>query len=341
MALTTPEVELLRDRCRSLPPAEGDYRIDDFLTNVVVTVVDFQMHTTAVAKAMDHFVRVTRLSLSTLDDLEGILDQYRDDQEGNTALALHLWGYRMWTRAHILRGLVAFFAEEGVTTQQDLRAWANRASFRADFEGRVKGLGPAVFNWLVMRQGVETVKPDVHVLRFAEVAIGRRAPDQDVVDALTTIAVDLGIKAYQLDWAIWEHQRSGAAPGLSEHREPTSDRGPSEPSRVGPASLGSGGLNERADMWEIVTFIDDDTGYLAWITAHPDGYVVNTHRTRTQSYLILHRSQCHTISGRPARGTTWTEGAYSKVCSGDRSALVGWLERSLGIAPQPCGTCAP
>ncbi len=93
-------------------------------------------------------------------------------------------------------------------------------------------------------------------------------------------------------------------------------------------------------MSEIVTFIDDDTGYLAWIAAHPDGYVVNAHRTRTQSYLILHRSRCHTISGRP-RGATWTAADYSKVCCEDRSALVGWIQRSLGVAPQACGTCAP
>jgi hypothetical protein len=235
---------------------------------------------------------------------------------------------------------VDFFAEEGVTRQEELRAWGNRASFSAN-ERRVKGLGPAVFDLLVMRQGVETVKPDGHVLRFAEKAIGRRASDQDIVDALTAIAGDLGIKAYELDWAIWEHQRGGAAPSRSEDGQPLLGHGRSEPSRGGPASLGSGGPSERTDMWEIVTFIDDDTGYLAWIAAHPDGYVVNTHRTRTQSYLILHRSRCHTISGRPARGATWTEGNYSKVCCADRTALVDWLERSVGVAPQPCGTCAP
>jgi hypothetical protein len=211
VALTTSEVELLRERCRSLPPAQGDYRIDDFLTNVVVTVVDFQMHATAVVRAMEHFQRVTRLTLSTLADLRALLDQYPDDQEGNTALALRLWGYKMWTRAHMLRDLVGFFGEQEVTTQDDLRAWANRASFHRDFEGQVKGLGPAVFNWLVMRQGVETVKPDVHVLRFTEETIGRRAPDQDVIDALVAIARDVGMKAYELDWAIWEYSRGGPA----------------------------------------------------------------------------------------------------------------------------------
>jgi hypothetical protein len=64
-----------------------------------------------------------------------------------------------------------------------------------------------VFQWLVMRQGVETVKPDVHVRRFAERSVGRTLNDQAVVDVVTRAATILGVKAYELDWAIWEHER--------------------------------------------------------------------------------------------------------------------------------------
>ena len=33
------------------------------------------------------------------------------------------------------------------------------------------------------------------------------------------------------------------------------------------------------------TFIDDDRGYRLWLRAHPDGYVLNSYRHPTQSYL--------------------------------------------------------
>lgn len=72
-------------------------------------------------------------------------------------------------------------------------------------------VSPAVFQWLVMRQGVDTVKPDVHVHRFAEVAVGRRLSDADTVAVVVGAAHRLGMKAYQLDWAIWEHSRGGPA----------------------------------------------------------------------------------------------------------------------------------
>jgi hypothetical protein len=83
-------------------------------------------------------------------------------------------------------------------------------------------------------------------------------------------------------------------------------------------------------------FVDDDPGYLDWVARHPDGFVVNTGRTPTASYLMLHRAVCGTITGRPAMGSTFT-GDYAKVC-GDRAELEGFA-RQLGGQAQPCGLC--
>ena len=76
----------------------------------------------------------------------------------------------------------------------------------------MKGLGIAVYHWLVMRQGVDTVKPDVHVRRFAEGAVGRSLTDEEVVAAVSDAAHKLGLKAYELDWRIWEASRGGSLP---------------------------------------------------------------------------------------------------------------------------------
>jgi hypothetical protein len=48
-----------------------------------------------------------------------------------------------------------------VIDQPSLKTWAHEVDFRRDFEGRVRGIGPAVYQWLVIRQGVDTVMPDV------------------------------------------------------------------------------------------------------------------------------------------------------------------------------------
>ncbi|MEO0080898.1 MAG: hypothetical protein ABIL25_01230 [candidate division WOR-3 bacterium] len=73
--------------------------------------------------------------------------------------------------------------------------------------GRIKGLGYAVYQWLVMRLGVESVKPDVHVLRFVARTIGRKLSPEDTVALVRQVARDMKLKAYELDWRIWEYQR--------------------------------------------------------------------------------------------------------------------------------------
>jgi hypothetical protein len=83
-------------------------------------------------------------------------------------------------------------------------------------------------------------------------------------------------------------------------------------------------------------FVDDDRGYLDWLDHHPDDFVINTGRTPSTAYMMLHRAGCGTITGKPARGTTFT-GDYTKVC-GERKELEEFA-RHLGGHAQPCGLC--
>lgn len=207
MSISTVDVDAVTLAAQALPPAKGNYLEPDFVMNVLATVIDYQTQTRTVERALEHFRRERWDEIRTFDDLEHCCKRFPDDKDGNTAFAQYLWGYNMWTRAEQLRGLIAFFWRHGITNQEALRDWAQRSNFKTDFEGKVKGLGPAVYNWLVMRQGVETVKPDVHVRRFAETAVGRRLNDQEIVDVVVQAAHRLGVPAYELDWAIWEAGR--------------------------------------------------------------------------------------------------------------------------------------
>jgi hypothetical protein len=87
-------------------------------------------------------------------------------------------------------------------------------------------------------------------------------------------------------------------------------------------------------------FRDDDQGYLAWTAAHPGGYVINIERSLNPGEARLHRADCYTISGRPARGATWT-GPYIKICSTAARELQDWAHTSLGKAIPGCGACSP
>jgi len=202
--VTEDDIQRLAVAARELPPAEGTYIEDDFVLNLFVSVLDYMLQTAVVVKALDHYKTRHWDEVRDLDDLDAVLRRFPDDQEGNVELALHLWGYRLWTRASQLRGLARHFRAVGVIDRDTLRDWARASTFKEDFEGKVKGLGLAVYQSLVMRQGVDTVKPDVHVRRFTEAAVGRRLGDEDLIEVVSRAARSLGLPARELDGRIWE-----------------------------------------------------------------------------------------------------------------------------------------
>jgi len=194
-------------RCRSLPSAKGNYLVHDYVENLLRTVLDFQMRVTTVERAIDHYHQRDQKEIANFTALKNLLATYPDTREGNQQIAQYLWGNNHWTRVELLRRLVAYFETQGVTTQEQLKQWASKADFERDFKGQVKGAGFAIFQWLVMRQGVETVKPDIWIRRFIQDALSYSVSDETAVELLEKVAQEIGVKAYELDWRIWEYQR--------------------------------------------------------------------------------------------------------------------------------------
>lgn len=205
--LTPTEHTLLVAKCRELQPAKGNYLVKDYVRNMILTVLDYNMKTKAVERADAFFAANNGRTITTHEQLKATLQRYPETKDGNTQAAMFLWNYRFWTRVQQLRGLLDYFETRGVTTQVNLEEWARTSEFKRDFEKKVPGLAIAVYQWLVMRQGVETVKPDVHVRRFAEEALARHLRDAELVVGFEAVAKELSLKAYELDWRIWEHQR--------------------------------------------------------------------------------------------------------------------------------------
>ncbi len=208
--LSESELATLEERCRAVPLTSSEYVATDFVMALFDTVLDYQNHVETIRKAGEHFTANHFDEIWSLDDLERALVRFPDDQDGDRELATYLWGNRHWRRAHELRGLVAYFRERDVIDLASLRRWA-AGSRPEDFLGHIKGLGPAVYRWLVMRAGVETIKPDTHILRFVGSAVGRSVSEDEAVSSLEAVATRLGVQARVLDWSIWESQRGSGA----------------------------------------------------------------------------------------------------------------------------------
>ncbi len=93
-------------------------------------------------------------------------------------------------------------------------------------------------------------------------------------------------------------------------------------------------------------FINNEIGYLNWVSSNPDGFVINTSKGKRLDYRILHSADCDyvtTLQGNAKRGG-FTERNYIKICSGGVEGLRDWT-RSEGEASgkftQECARCKP
>ena len=209
--LSDRELDALEHAASSIPLSSFEFVADDYVLALFDTVLDYQNQAAAIQKAEEHYREQHDREIRTLDDLEAVLGRFPEDREGNDELAQYLWGNHHWRRAQELRGLVRYFRERNVTTLRQLRTWATKSQ-QEDFVGHIKGLGSAVYRSLAMRMGVDTVKPDVHVLRFVSAAIGRTATQAEAVEGLTEAAARLGLPARDLDWSVLGYQKSLARP---------------------------------------------------------------------------------------------------------------------------------
>jgi hypothetical protein len=127
------DVQAVANAARAIPPAEGTYIDPDFLLNLQETVLDYQMNTKAVVRALEHSNQNRATEIRTIKELEDTFNRFPADKDGNFALAQHLWGYKLWTRAAQLR-LTKFFVGVGVTDQESLKDLAAKSDFKRDFE---------------------------------------------------------------------------------------------------------------------------------------------------------------------------------------------------------------
>lgn len=136
--ITEADVEKLASPARLLAPSESVYLEDDFVMNLLETVLDYMLQTEVVVKALKHFREKRWNDVRTLEDLERLMARFPEDQAGNTALAQHLWGYKFWTRAQQLRELTRYFHNIGIVDEERLKQWARTSTFKRDFKGRIK-----------------------------------------------------------------------------------------------------------------------------------------------------------------------------------------------------------
>ena len=183
------EYKHLFKECRHLDDGP-DYRENNYALNMINTALDFMMPVKAVNAAMKYYKN--NIGYKSHRKLKELVDSHPNTEKGNKALASCLWSNNMWTRAEFLRVLLKEFDKRGIRGQKSLARWLADADFTHDIKGKFKSryhsMGFAIFHWLCLRCGIDTIKPDRHILNFVEEVIGRKTTPRECVESLTRIA---------------------------------------------------------------------------------------------------------------------------------------------------------
>ncbi|WP_024612746.1 hypothetical protein [Pseudoalteromonas sp. TB64] len=93
-------------------------------------------------------------------------------------------------------------------------------------------------------------------------------------------------------------------------------------------------------------FINDEYKYINWIQSNPNGFVINTSKSKRLDYRVLHTADCSyvtTLQGN-AQEDGFTERGYIKICSTNVESLRDWTKQEgekNGLFTQECARCKP
>lgn len=210
--ISESEYKKLLEECKTLTEFR-DYRMYDYISILFNTVLDFQMKSPSVAKAVGHYENNHWSSIRTHADLKRILTEYPNTKKSNTLLANYLWDNNHWSRVKLLRELVKYLERHNIKGYKSLKKWIKTAQYE-DIEGQVQvrnnktgkvihSIGPVLFEWLRLRLGEKTVKADVHVKNFVSETLGYSLNHNAIVSVLVRVASDMNVEPRELDAAIW------------------------------------------------------------------------------------------------------------------------------------------
>ena len=149
--------------------------------------------------------RDTHPDVRWLSEFRGILDTYPSLRDFSKVEL----DYDDAARALVLSQVVDFLLDvqrdfPGPTETERLRAWAIDARPGDYAFTGIKGFGVAGFQYLRMLFGANTAKPDVHIRRFVEEAIGRASNDLEALFLLQRAAARLRFNLLDVDASVWE-----------------------------------------------------------------------------------------------------------------------------------------
>lgn len=143
-------------------------------------------------------------NINTLEEINNLINEKGiDDFES-------VWNYNHPKRVEILQNLALFFLDYKTENSikddlESMKHWAKSVDINSGKILPIDGMGFTTSQYIRKMLGVDSVKPDVHIMRSIFEGIGEKMSDKKTVLFIEKAAEDMGITATALDHAIWKH----------------------------------------------------------------------------------------------------------------------------------------
>ena len=88
---------------------------------------------------------------------------------------------------------------------------------------------------------------------------------------------------------------------------------------------------------------NNDDEYKNWIKKNLIGFVINTYKIPSSTYMVLHTHKCHSINDLAitAGEDAFTSNGYTKICANAIGDLETWLSANNFTISKECQKCNP
>ncbi|AQP53208.1 hypothetical protein CBF34_07890 [Vagococcus penaei] len=177
----------------------------EYYDNPCLIILDAVMSRSRVyEKTVVPKIKYFKENYSDINTLEKLIDTI--ERDGPENFAPKYLDYRFKQLGQVLLDTAMVFNDNklGIDDLESMRLFAESPNFYKDIQ-KVNGIGIATARYLAILLNVDTVKPDVHILKFISNALGRKVKEQEAIDLLTFVAKEMDTPVAIIDNSIWQY----------------------------------------------------------------------------------------------------------------------------------------
>lgn len=177
----------------------------EYYDNPCLIILDAVMSRSRVyEKTVVPKIKYFKENYSDIDTLEKLIDTI--ERSGSENFAPKYLDYRFKQLGQVLLDTAIVFNNHKIDTDdlESMRLFAESPNFYKEVQ-KVKGIGIATARYLAILLNVDTVKPDVHIMKFISNALDRKVKEQEAIDLLTIVAKKMDIPVAIIDNSIWQY----------------------------------------------------------------------------------------------------------------------------------------